>query len=362
MKHPYETLPDAAYWRRAIVSPPVADVDPVAPPAFLISKTDKVATAGSCFAQHIARHLEKNGFTYLVTESIHPIAQHLAEKFNYGVYSARYGNLYTARQFLQLLHRAYGFLQTPGMIWRDGDSVIDPFRPQIQPGGFASEAELLADRHQHFAAVRQAVEELDVMVFTLGLTEAWIDRASGMVYPLCPGVSGGEFDPQRHQFVNFKAREVVADMLLAIDFIRYRNPKARFVLTVSPVPLIATASGKPVLQATTYSKAVLRVAVDEIAAEREQVEYFPSYEVITGAYNRGAYFAEDLRSVREEGVSHVMRLFLKHFGGVTMHEPISVSQPVQTRDVLADAQTMVRLVCEEEALGRAVEQRQPSPL
>lgn len=362
MKHPYESLPDAAYWRRAVVSPSLAGVDPVAPPGFMISRTDKVATAGSCFAQHIARHLTRNGFTYLVTETAHPVVQHLSERFNYGVYTARYGNLYTARQFLQLLHRAYGFLNFPGMVWRDGERFIDPFRPQIQPEGFACEAELLADRNQHLAAVRQAVEELDVMVFTLGLTEAWIDRASGAVYPLCPGVSGGQFDPQRHQFVNFKASEVVADMLLAIDFIRYRNPKARFVLTVSPVPLIATASGKPVLQATTYSKAVLRVAADEIAAERAQVEYFPSYEVITGAYNRGSYFAEDLRTVREDGVDHVMRLFLKHFGGVALHEPIPDASPTQSKDILADAQTMVRLVCEEEALGRAAETETPLPV
>ena len=41
------------------------------------------------------------------------------------------------------------------------------------------------------------------------------------------------------------------------------NPKARLVLTVSPVPLAATASGSHVLPATIYSKSVLRAAAQE---------------------------------------------------------------------------------------------------
>ncbi|MDT3376750.1 GSCFA domain-containing protein [Labrys neptuniae] len=358
MKHPYETLPDEAYWRRAVAAPAMTEVDPVAPPQFRIGRSDKVATGGSCFAQHIARHLVQNGFTYLVTETAHPIVpSHLAERFNYGVYTARYGNLYTSRQFLQLLRRAYGFFQAEDMIWHKNDRFIDPYRPQIQPDGFSSREELLADRAQHLAAVRQAVENLDVMVFTLGLTECWIDRASGTVFPLCPGVSGGEFDSTRHVFHNLSSTEVIADMLEAIDFIRYRNAAARFVLTVSPVPLIATASGRPVLQATTYSKSVLRVAAEEIMALRENVEYFPSYEIITGSYNRGAYYGSDLRSVREEGVDHVMRLFLRHFGAVEVsRKPIAPSLGRQDHDsVLADASEMVRVICEEEALGKSAE-------
>jgi hypothetical protein len=43
--------------------------------------------------------------------------------------------------------------------------------------------------------------------------------------------------------------------------------------------------------------------------------YFPSYEVITMGPNAGRYFQADHRSVTEEGVAHVMRLFLKHLGG-----------------------------------------------
>ena len=66
------------------------------------------------------------------------------------------------------------------------------------------------------------------------------------------------------------------------------------------------------LVATSYSKAVLRVACEIVSSARDNVAYFPSYEIVTGPFARGSYFAEDLRSVTEEGVSHVMRMFFKY--------------------------------------------------
>ncbi|MES2303044.1 MAG: GSCFA domain-containing protein, partial [Pseudomonadota bacterium] len=83
--------------------------------------------------------------------------------------------------------------------------------------------------------------------------------------------------------------------------------------TVSPVPLVATAENRHALVATTYSKSVLRVVAEEVARTDSRVEYFPSYEIITGSYSRGRYFESDLRSVTPEGVAHVMRVFMKHF-------------------------------------------------
>ncbi len=317
--HPYKTLPDYAFWSRSVSRPASADVDPVVRPTFTLSTEDKIATAGSCFAQHIARHLQKRGFCYYVAEPLHPFADpKLAQAFNYGVFSARYGNIYTARQLLQLWKRAFGEFQPVEDIWTEQDGrCIDPFRPQIQPGGFVNRIEFDADRAQHFDRVRRMFAELDVFVFTLGLTESWVSAEDGAVFPVCPGVSGGVFDPEKHRFVNFTVADVVADLLEFIDRLRSLNPGARVILTVSPVPLVATAEDRHVLVSTTYSKSVLRVAAEEIAAQRDGVAYFPSYEIITGNFSRGRYYAEDLRSVTEEGVNHVMSLFLKHYGGIT---------------------------------------------
>ena len=363
--NPYRRLPDAAFWSRAVARPPMAEVRPLRGFPFRIGPRDRVATAGSCFAQHIARHLANSGYRYHIAETGHPLLDPgLRRRFNYGVFSARYANIYTSRQLLQLIQRALGTFQPIADCWEGPDGgVVDPFRPTIQPGGFASADEMRADRARHLAAVQQMLTEIDVFVFTLGLTETWVDRRDGAAFPLCPGVSGGRFDPAQHAFQNLDVDEVRADLRAAIALLRDINPRLRIILTVSPVPLKATASDEHVLAATTYSKSVLRVAAHDIAAEFADVGYFPSYEIITGNFNRGAYYEDDLREVRSEGVEHVMRVFFEEAterGAVIPTtapaprvEPAAAPASVPTPDAAAqlnDASAFSDVECEEELL------------
>src|SRR5690606_41235161 len=128
-----------------------------------------------------------------------------------------------------------------------------------------------------------------------------------------PGVSGGSHDPALHMFHNLDVNEVVADMEAFLAGLRRVNPGVRVMLTVSPVPLIATFEDRHALVATTYSKSVLRVAADMLYRAHEFVDYFPSYEIITGNYSDSAYYDNDYRSVNQVGVDHVMRCFLRHY-------------------------------------------------
>ncbi|WP_428660504.1 GSCFA domain-containing protein [Reyranella sp.] len=51
-----------------------------------------------------------------------------------------------------------------------------------------------------------------------------------------------------------------------------RRPGVRFLLTVSPVPLKASASQNHVLAATTYSKSVLRAVAGQLADTYDDVD------------------------------------------------------------------------------------------
>ena len=186
----------------------------------------------------------------------------LAEAFGYGVFSARFGNLYTSRQLLQLLHRSYGLFKPADDFWRRADGRrIDPYRPQIQPDGFASMAEFIADREQHFAAVRRMLETMDVFVFTLGLTEG-VDLPQGRrgLSALSGRAGGGRIRSERTSIRQSDRARDRGGYAPAFSFIRQHNRQVLFIVTVSPVPLIATAEDRSVLVSTTYSKAALRVA------------------------------------------------------------------------------------------------------
>ena len=356
--HPYKQLSDKAFWRRSVAALPTPEVDPVGAFSLRIDSKTKVATAGSCFAQHIARHLSTSGFNYYVAEAGHPILPlKIREKHNYGLFSARYGNIYTARQLWQLFRRAYGEFLPEEDAWIEADdSVKDPFRPTTQPGGFVSVAEMHADRRQHLAAVREMFETLDVFVFTLGLTECWLSRADGAVFPVCPGVEGGVFDAKKYAFYNQSVEDVVADLSAFADRLWAINEGSQVILTVSPVPLMATAEPDAhVLAATTYSKAVLRVAAEILCKRYKHVHYFPSYEIITGSFNRGRYYSDDLRNVTEDGVAHVMRLFLQHATGTEPVLRIEQAPITPADDFVARAQALVEVECDEVALDQHTE-------
>ena len=321
-----------------------AHIDPVSEPAFEIRPESRVVTAGSCFAQELARHLREQGHGVFETESAHPLLPPaVARAFQYGIYSARYGNIYTSRQLLQLWRRATGALVPVDDCWEQDGAWFDPFRPGIQPGGFSSWREYREDRARHFAAVRKAFGEMDVFVFTLGLTECWLSREDGAAYPLCPGVVAGQFDARRHEFRNFTVDEVVADMQAFVTEVRAVNPGMKLILTVSPVPLAATAEPRHVLAATTYSKSVLRVAAEQLA-RLAGVWYFPAYEIVAAAGD--AAFAADRRSIRESTVARVMALFFEHVPGLRG----VAREPVPDDDFLRHSQAVVDVLCDEQSL------------
>lgn len=353
-KNPYSGKSDYAYWKRSVARIHPSDVDPVTSVPFHIHRNDRIATAGSCFAQHISRKLVAEGYDFLVTE---PAPEGASEPESYGIYPARTGNIYTVRQLLQTFDRAYGLFYPVDGVWQRGDGAfVDPFRPQIQARGFSSPEELNSDRKRHLRCIRAMFEDCDVFVFTLGLTEGWASTADGAVYPLAPGVAGGAFDAGRHRFVNFTAGESTADLKEFVAKLRTVNPEVRIILTVSPVPLIATFEDRHVLVSNAYSKAVLRVTAEEVARSETDVFYFPSYEIITGAHSAGGYFAEDLRSVTEAGVEQVMRVFARHLLNAEQdHRRLLREAPRATSPTLSSVKRdrlreAAKVVCDEEAI------------
>lgn len=343
MSHPYHDIPDAQRWSKVMAGRAGIEIDPVQPAPFRIGPDSRIVSAGSCFAQHVARHLRERGHACFETEPAHPLLpSSVAAAFNYGVYSARYGNVYSSRQLLQLWRRATGVFVPLDDRWDQGGACFDPFRPTIQPGGFSSPREYAEDRRQHLAAVRKAFTEMDVFVFTLGLTECWASREDGAVYPLCPGVAAGRFNADRHELLDLTVDEVVADLRAFVAEVREVNPRMKMILTVSPVPLAATAKPRHVLAASTNAKAVLRVAAEQIAGLPE-VYYFPSYEIVCGAGDE--FFAPDRRSVLETGVARVMELFFQHLFEGTMPAPESAVDPFVER-----SQAIMDTMCDEQRL------------
>ncbi len=344
--NPYKSMPSRQYWSRSVSR----DYDPASVGTFatpLITRDDRVITAGSCFAANLVPYLEDHGLTYLRTEPRHPVfAQLPADNFSYDKFSAAFGNVYTVRQLLQLIERCTGVFSPLEDRWHIEGQVIDPYRPGLRyPARSDREFDLLTARH--LQATREAFERCTVFIFTLGLTEAWVSRADGAVFPACPGTIAGQFDSDRHAFKNFNVAEVLADMEAALLAFRGLNPTARVILTVSPVPLVATATAQHVLAATVYSKSVLRVAAEHGAAWMPNVSYFPSFEIVTSPAAPERFFEGDRRSVAKEAIDTVMSAFLSACD-TSVNMPPVPAEPLPSDATPAALSAMVATVeCEE---------------
>jgi len=360
MSCPYHTLPPSSFWRPAVAECGLQDLDPHLSSSLRFSRNARVASAGSCFAQHIARALRERGYNYFVTETAPGyLKPEQEERFSYGVFSARYGNIYTTLQLLQLLRRAFAGFVPADQFWTDGNGrVFDLLRPRISPRGFASLVEAHADTAQHLKAVRKLIETTDIFIFTLGLTEGWLSKADATAYPTCPGCgSAGDYDPTKYEFHNLSVFETISYLAEAIDLMTAANPDLQIILTVSPVPLVATMEPRHVLQATTYSKSVLRVAAEEMTRRYANVHYFASYEVITAAKTAGAYFGKDARSITHQGVSHAMDLFFAHFTDAADQQPASVVHAATQSSMLEVSDP--HIVCDEDDFYHALAASRP---
>ena len=318
----YSQLPDRCFWKPSVASATgdqfLAEIHK---PRWRISRGARIATAGSCFAQNISRFLKANTNHFIDMEPAPPgLSPDLHSRFGYNLYSARYGNIYTSRHLLQIAKQALlgtyldesllSWVQEPfnGQFFRDL-KYVDALRPGIS-GRYSKPAELLEDRLRHLEAVRSCLINSDVFIFTLGLIELWEDSESGLAYQTAPHALAS---PSANKEITLKIlnfNDVIEDLESFLDLVNaHRTTDMKLILTVSPVPLTATATEMHVLQANTYSKSLLRTAAQQMALNHPNVDYFPSFEIVFNPKFIHESFLANLRSINPSRVNQIMNVF-----------------------------------------------------
>ena len=322
--NPYDLAPPHSSWRKCLS---VSDfyLREMYQPSVTLSGEDRIATAGSCFAQKIGYELRNSTANVIDYEPIpHGMSRKTATRLGFGLYSARYGNIYTSAQWLQLIQDAFSENIRSDALWKKNDRYFDGLRANLEPSGYVSLDICMQARLAHLYQIRRLCLDATVFIFTLGLTERWENRETGTVYPICPGAIDAHFGSTFHFFNNVGLSETVRELEQCITLLRAQNPFLRFIFTVSPVPLMATASGGHVLAATSRSKAILRTAIEEVVRTNSGCDYFPSYEIVTFNPLHRIAFEANQREVRGEVVESIMEVF---FQG----HPL-IQRSIQTKD------------------------------
>lgn len=278
---------EARYRRRksAMLSPEAvqeAILDGWIPPAPVIDKNTRILTFGSCFAGNIARHLGAAGFNLVGEKDAGGDVFLVA--CNEGIV-----NTFTIRQMFEWVYRNKAPHEP---MWREAGSTLHRF----------SEDQRLK--------TRALFDSAEVFIITLGLSEVWYNRETGDVFS--SSIPRSIYDESKHGFRVSTVEENRQNLDVVYSLIREHKPDARIIMTLSPVPLVATFRNVSCVSANSVSKAILRVAVDEVIRSKsgdDRLHYWPSYEIVMEGFLDS--LREDNRHVQPDILTFIMTLFEK---------------------------------------------------
>ena len=180
-------------------------------------------------------------------------------------------------------------------------------------GNSAVHAEMLREFGEpFFDKIKEKLEQASHIVLTIGVAPAFI------------GTDDNEFVFAKNYRQQLRAGKVfmrstscaenvdnINRILILLNRLSY---KSKIILTVSPVPLLATTEMSSAVVADCISKSTLRAAVQEVVSHDNSVLYFPAFEIVrwlSGYTKTGVYGADDDNS---RHVSNwVVELIVKNF-------------------------------------------------
>ena len=279
----------------------------------VLDRTTPMGTAGSCFAFELSHAMQRRGFNYVITEPVPDGTDGVwadagREKIKEVDFCAHWGLLFNSPSFAQLAERAFGERDFDRKLVREtgGEDEVfysDPYREGVF---FASPESFQENYEKHLKAVRDALLACRLFTITPGLNECWQFTGDGTFFSRNPRGWAAQVMARPRILT---VQENVDYLQRFIDIVRHHNPDITFVISLSPIPFLATwrAHDTHVVQANSHSKAVLRVAVEEVVGRNENVHYFPSYELITTCLEQP--WLPDQRHVERAAVSRVMDMF-----------------------------------------------------
>jgi hypothetical protein len=286
-------------------------------PKPLLTPADKTFAMGSCFAREIRFALERRNlvvgpdYAACAIDPLIAIVDELPDRIH-----LNYFNSYTIRQEFERIDGTW--LQDTEDYWtvsggRFGSqkSFQDPYKRLT----FAKTPEALSDvlakvNTQIECAARMA----SIFFFTFGMTEVFRIKKNGKIACQKPAYFGGGGENETELLESGYA-ENLENMEAIRTIIKLLNPAARIVVTVSPVPLERTFTGRDIVVANLEGKSILRAAVGEFAKRHDDVTYFPAYEMVT-SIGEGAFYPGDLRHVKAPVVDLIMQSFCNaHLAG-----------------------------------------------
>jgi len=246
-------------------------------PKFL-DKGTRFFTMGSCFARNLAWALRQRGYAASHME--------ISEFIN---------TTFANKVFVDWLSDA------------DIDTAIRDRIAELLPPNWSKESTL------------EVIRNAGVFILTLGVAPAFFDRATGDFVLPRPSALNSRVLAEKYLFRTTSVKENVDNVLYLINFVRSISPDIKIVVTVSPVPMMASFEYESAVQADCLSKSTMRLVAHEVVnnSNLQNILYWPSFEVFRWAgSNASSFYAADDGAawhVSTEKVSGTIKAFVDMF-------------------------------------------------
>ncbi|RYU78028.1 GSCFA domain-containing protein, partial [Hymenobacter persicinus] len=169
--------------------------------------------------------------------------------------------------------------------------------------GADSPVTLLQQIRDVVAQTGRFLETADVVVLTLGTAFAYRLLETQELVSNCHKVPAEKFEKEL-----LTPDEVINAVAETHAYLRLKNPKLRFILTVSPVRHL-----KDTLPLNAVSKSVLRVACHYLSELLPDVSYFPAYELLVDDLRDYRFYASDMLHPSEVAENYIWEKFTRTY-------------------------------------------------
>ena len=246
-----------------------------------ISHHTKMLVMGSCFAQNIGTKLCESKFDVLLNP---------------------FGILYNPISIAQAIEYLIEKKQ-----WTEDDFFFDQglYHSFSHHGSFShhDSEQCLQNTNIWQQKATLSLHDANILLVTFGTSYVYEHLTSGKVVANCHKRPSSEFKRYR-----LSVEAIVEKWIAVIDKAREANPKLSVVFTVSPIRHLRDGAHDNQL-----SKSTLLLAIDQIEQRRNDVHYFPSYEILLDDLRDYRFYDQDMVHPNALTVEYIWNIFAETF-------------------------------------------------
>lgn len=170
--------------------------------------------------------------------------------------------------------------------------------------------------------LRERLAEARTLIVTFGT--AWIyelRERPGYVVANCHKFPADTFVRRR-----LTVEEIVKEWNALLLLLKDKYPDMRVIFTVSPVRHL-----KDGFEGNSRSKAILQLACEEICSQNEEVDYFPSFEIMNDDLRDYRFYSSDMVHPSPEAVDYIWEKFQDRYLSKSSRELLAKGEKITKR-------------------------------